>query len=142
MAMKIPDSKPDGVQLMLRKVAIGAAAVGVFLNTISIIYSSTKRGQHSMVDLTGFAFLPLGLSLVWNHLILFTLSKVKNDMVEALLLVADIAFFLGFVAVSVGNGVVMNHLGGWNRGWGLGVDHVVLYTYNSVPWLTCGSVGR
>lgn len=59
MAMKAPESKPDGVQLMLRKVAIGAAAVGVFLNTISIIYSSTKRGQHSMVDLTGFAFLPV-----------------------------------------------------------------------------------
>lgn len=59
MASKAAASKHDGVQLVLRKVAIGAAAIGVFLDTISIIYSSTKREQHSMIDVTGFAFLPV-----------------------------------------------------------------------------------
>lgn len=62
---------------------------------------------------------------------------MKNGMVEGMLVAADLAFFLGFLAISIANGVVMNDLGGWGRGWGLEVDHVVLYTYNSVPWLTC-----
>lgn len=30
----------------------------------------------------------------------------------AMLALADIAFFLGFLAISIGNGIVMNDLGG------------------------------
>ncbi|KAL8852690.1 MAG: hypothetical protein Q9221_002450 [Calogaya cf. arnoldii] len=137
MASEAAASKLNGVQVTLRKVAIGAAAAGVFLDTVSIIHSSTKRGQRSMIHVTGFAYLPLGLSLIWNHLILFQLSKAKNGLVQGALVLADIAFFLGFLAISIANGVVMNDLGGWGRGWGLEVSHVVLYAYNSVPWLTC-----
>ena len=55
----------------------------------------------------------------------------------AMLAVADIAFFLGFLAISIGNGIVMKDLRGWGRGWGLEISHVELYTYNSVPWLVC-----
>ncbi|KAL8671315.1 MAG: hypothetical protein Q9168_004176 [Polycauliona sp. 1 TL-2023] len=137
MASKDAAAKHDGIQTMLRKVVLGAVAVGVFLNTISIIYASTKRGQRSMVHLTGLAYLPLGLSLAWNSMILFRLSKAKNSIIEAMLAIADVAFFFGFLAVLIANGVVMNDLGGWGRGWGLEVGHVALYTYNSVPWLTC-----
>ncbi|KAL8996551.1 MAG: hypothetical protein Q9169_003946 [Polycauliona sp. 2 TL-2023] len=155
MASKATIAKYDGTQTMLRKVAIGAAAVGVLLDIISLVYCRTKRGQHSMVAVTGVAFLPLGLSFIWNNLVLFPLSRMKNRMVEAMLVLADVAFFLGFLAISIANGVVMKGLefssryayrdqrSGIYRSYtrpGLEADHVELYTYNSVPWLICATL--
>ncbi|KAL8790107.1 MAG: hypothetical protein Q9213_000809 [Squamulea squamosa] len=121
MASKATASYYNNLQQTLRKIAIAAGAVGVFLDIVSIIHSSSKRYHHSMRELTGFAFLP-----------------VKNDLVEAMLVAADIALFLGFLAVSIANGIVMNDMGGW--GWATGVPHVMLYTYNSIPWLTCATL--
>ena len=55
-------AKHDDTQLMLRKVAVGTAAVGVLLDIISLIHSCKKRGQRSMIHVTSFALLPVSNS--------------------------------------------------------------------------------
>ena len=62
MASKAAAAKHDDTQLMLRKVAIGTAAVGILLDIISFVHSCSKRGQRSMIHVTGFALLPVSNS--------------------------------------------------------------------------------
>lgn len=55
-------------------------------------------------------------------------------MAETLLVVADIALFLGFLAIAIANGVVIDNI---QSNYDISANNTMLYTYNSVPWLVC-----
>lgn len=67
MFSKAMAANHEKLQHTLRRAAIGAASVGVLLNLISIVYCSKKRGQHSMIDATGFAFLPVSHQFTYPY---------------------------------------------------------------------------
>lgn len=137
MAPNSTESKSKRIQRTLRKVAIGSAACGLFLNIFStIVAASQARSKHRpMVAVDAVAFLPLLLSFIWN---IVEIVLWKKELHHVIVMIVDLGFFFVFLAFSIANGVVINGLdGGWNYA---GSDKTMMYTYNSVPWIVCATM--
>jgi len=74
----------------------------------------------------------LGCSFLWNCVDLATHSdqifKSKHVLSLNTLVFFDMLGFLSYLALIIANGIIIGDL--WH-------GPTVLYTYNSVPWITC-----
>ncbi|KAL8838182.1 MAG: hypothetical protein Q9170_002225 [Blastenia crenularia] len=132
-------SKIDEMQRSLRKVAIVTAACGLFLNIVSVALAATTGydEQKKMVGLTACAFIPLLLSLIWNIANVAKLPFWKDGAPKTAIVFTDLGCFLAFLGFSIANGVIMKFFGGW---YSIGANKVMMYTYNSVPWMVCAAL--
>ncbi len=74
------------------------------------------------------------LSITGNQAILNDERVFKHGIRPSLLVIADLRGFLGFLAILIGNGILVN---GITSGGGLG-DNVQMLVYNTIPWIISG----
>ena len=76
------------------------------------------------------------LSLAWNQMNVLKLPFWKDGVPKVAIVITDAGLFIGFLVLSIANGLVMSR---FNR-YGGSHDKIMMYTYNSVPWLICAYV--
>ena len=119
------------VRHTLRAVDSVAGVCGFILNTITMAMALNGAfNGRAVKHLTGGAYIPIVLSVAWNHLEPRTLQQLPNEHKWATMVV-DIGIFLGYLAVLIAGGIITEDLP-WSP-----VSRIMLLTFNEMPWIVC-----
>lgn len=127
------DSVRSHKRFRLRFTAIVAASLGSALNFLLVFLTTFGVSDDAPGILTGCAYIPLILSLIWHHIDFASKRLFRQEPSVPMIILVDGLGFLGFLTILIANGIVCSDL------WGYG-GVIVLMAYNSVPWMICCSI--
>ena len=131
MCPSYEDKSPRGsVYRVLRGLNSFAGLCAIILNTITLAIEQAGKHGEMVTRITSTAYVPIILSLVWNHLNTYALSKLPKGHNWVAMLV-DAGISLGFLALIIVNAILVSGL------QYIGASRVILLTYNTMPWIIC-----
>ncbi|KAL8832111.1 MAG: hypothetical protein Q9191_000468 [Dirinaria sp. TL-2023a] len=113
----------------LRVLATIAVVAGLILNSIV----QQNFWDYSIRDLCSVAFPLLCISLIWHPLEVYWRRLFKRPIPNWLLILVDTLGFVAFLVLFIGSVYVF--VDGYRRVDSADIGQVVLFTWNTVPWV-------